>query len=296
MVVLTRALERRRPAACGPRLRRAALFIVAVGLLSLAWRVAQPWVTYLVGVASVGAPRHPALLHAALRVRHPDFPSEEQFSWAKSGLERLSARMIASDLDPCPGWVRVCDWARCEYYDRWLNWTGRHSTRLQPVSAPVDADGDGQPEVIDSFEVPDTDKGRDASGWMVVRLGGATTNQFVCAAAVDWRAFKRSHPSTVGRVSLRPIWRDEDGDGCAELVFVAMVSYNDPRWGFCFRLGETVAVLEWTHPGGMLVPRSLPPDCGIEVWIDRAPVDCDPNESLQALGPILLPLPATFGR
>ncbi len=82
---------------------------------------------------------------------------------------------------------------------------------------------------------------------------------------------------------MYPTWRDEDGDGTAELVLVA---YNPSAVSAGNQLPpRTAAVFDWTAPGGVLRPRSMPADSSVSFWAppEGRPIPFAPDQSLDSV-------------
>jgi hypothetical protein len=156
---------------------------------------------------------------------------------------------------------------------------------------PADADGDGRWEVLgETLAVPlDSLKQRDVRRWAVIRLG-TTSNQIVWVGLVDANVWSRR------RARLKPIWRDEDGDGVAELVFVTLVINFTPQRTLTCPPPQTVAVFGWDRPGGVLREQTPAADQSVISWNPpqsalEVPVDAD----LEPILADLLPVPDGFG-
>jgi hypothetical protein len=100
---------------------------------------------------------------------------------------------------------------------------------------------------------------KDLRWWAVVRLG-AEDNEIVWAGMIDTSVWRSR------QARLKPIWRDMDGDGSDELVFITVETARTPDGGIVFKPPQTIAVFEWTSPGGVLRTRLLPNGCGILPW------------------------------
>ena len=129
------------------------------------------------------------------------------------------------------------------------------------------------------------DAQQDISWWVVVRLGDEH-NEIVWAGLLDKSVWHSR------RMRLRPIWRDEDGDGRDEFVFITVETARTAKGGIVFKPPQTVAVFEWDEPGGMLLPKQLPDDSGITLWTppNGIPVQVDQKTDLEPLVRELLPV------
>jgi hypothetical protein len=96
---------------------------------------------------------------------------------------------------------------------------------------------------------------------------------------------------------LWPQWRDENGNGRAELAFVAFKYGRLPSGRMGVLSQETVAVFEWSAPGGVLVPRQIPDDGSFLVWTpeDGKAYEFSPDTVVEDLCRELLPVPEDFG-
>ena len=103
---------------------------------------------------------------------------------------------------------------------------------------------------------PQDDAQQNFVWWVVLRLGHEL-NEILWVGLMDESVWHSR------RMRLKPIWRDEDGDGQDEFVFITVETARTPAGGIVFKQPQTIAVFEWTSPGGILRTRLLPDDCGI---------------------------------
>lgn len=235
------------------RLAVATLVLLAAGAV---WHWTKNDLLYHAACSSIGCPGRVDLIAAVLRKVDSDFPETPQLwnyncarpDWIAWSSVRVNIRLGPGSYRPM--WqVKVAD--------RHLVVKGVIAGDRLSVP-PVDADGDGSCEVVKEF-YPDRDEPRkDLRWWTVVRLG-AEDNEIVWAGVMDigiWHS---------RQIRLKPIWRDTDGDGMDELLFITVETFRTPE-GIGFKPSRTIAVFEWTAPGGILRTRLLPDDCGIRPW------------------------------
>jgi hypothetical protein len=132
---------------------------------------------------------------------------------------------------------------------------------------------------------PQDDAQQDFVWWVVLRLGDEH-NEIVWVGLMDESIWHSR------RIRLKPIWRDEDGDGRDEFVFITVETARTAKGGIVFKPSQTVAVFEWDEPGGMLLPKLLPDESGITLWTPRngIPVQVDQDTDLEPLVRELLPV------
>ena len=293
-----------------PRKREWRRVLVAVGLaavLAAGWRVVRPRVVHWAALSSIGSSRV-RLLAEALRQKHAAFPADEEFWWNFDELlARMGAVMLVTGTSPRPGWIGIHhplanpyafgngSSARVEYFDHRLERIGSHLTRTMPASPPVDADGDGSVEVIEMYDaLPDDDR-RDIAAWAVVRLG-VEHNEIVFVALRDYGVWPLTTSKPARFSIVVPIWRDEDGDGLRELVFVTRVLTQDPLFGVGYEPARTVAVFEWSSVGGVLRAREVPRDCGVIGWSRATVGPIWPTVPIGSIASQLFPVPDDFGK
>ena len=287
-------------------IRRIAIAVVLILATSGTWYAVRPFLVCWAARSSVGwlTPgfcEHPGrhrLLAAALRASNPCVPEDRDLfgeDWSH----------LDSHCLPRPGWVawpsgfkerRNPDgsymnyFARFNYADHRLHAKGGINWPWLPDAPPGDMDGDGRWELVICDSATEDDEDRYVSRGAVVRLG-ETRNEIAWIGLVDSNLWAK----TATRV--KPIWRDEDHDGRRELVLVTVVYVVLPGGRGSFQPPKTVAVFEWDSPGGTLVPRHLPDDCGILPWTPPGgrPVPIAPDEELEPVLGDLHPLPEDFG-
>ncbi|NOX58997.1 MAG: hypothetical protein GXP29_09095 [Planctomycetes bacterium] len=153
---------------------------------------------------------------------------------------------------------------------------------------PMDIDGDGHwevrvtcPAIVDvgCAAVPD---------YLAVMRMGPAANEIVWLGIVD----ERARDTTKTRV--KATWRDTDGDGMHELVFVEVVPVRTSSWDFTFHSPETIAEFALDRASGLLRTRVLTDGCGITPWDppSDAPVKLDQTAKLEDVFFKLLPPPS----
>lgn len=122
--------------------------------------------------------------------------------------------------------------------------------------APGDRDGDGRWEVVLGYDTgyEECQTGAEPFYWAVVRLGGEV-NELAWVGGLECGALRAPNRH------IWPRWVDEEGDGLVELVFTRYKKSPTAWWSWTAL--ETVGVLEWDKPGGVLRPRE--PQRGNEV-------------------------------
>lgn len=101
-------------------------------------------------------------------------------------------------------------------------------------------------------------------GYAVIRVGEQSNE--IAGLIATW-----DHP---GRGTAQYVlWQDQDGDGLDELLVRRQTGTSRAGLTRLWGTPETVAVLEWNHPGGVLRPRYLREDTGLAVW---SPPDGNP--------------------
>lgn len=261
------------------RLAVAALVLLTAGA---AWRWASDGLIYDAARSSIGCPGREDLIAAALRQADPSFPDEPR-SW-NYNLARPEwiAWTSVREIIPQKGGSQLPKW-QVAVADSNLTVKGVVAGGGLTLP-PEDADGDGRCEVVMDI-VPSLDDARQDIGWRAVLRLGDDHNELVWLGLCDesnWHARK---------IRPKPIWRDEEGDGQDELVFITVEFVRTPTGGGAFKPPRVIAVFEWTSPGGILQARSLPDDSGILLW-DRekdAPLRVNQDTDLDSLVRELLP-------
>lgn len=157
---------------------------------------------------------------------------------------------------------------------------------------PEDVDGDGHWEVLLDCDAFDYDPEAPARNRLilttVVRLG-ETMNEVVWAGLTGFDF----HPDANTYYRIVPIWRDEDGDGRKELVFVTREATKSQPG---FKKPRTAAVIEWDTARGILQPRGDLEASGVLPWEppEGRPLVVDPDEDLRPVLMELMPLPQEF--
>lgn len=262
-------------------------FLVATVLVLLVasalWHGVRSAVVYQVACSSIGCPGREALIATALRLRAPQFPDDDPQLWNYS---------LAK-----PEWIA---WSSVREYvplgdgsklPKWQVTVADHNLTVGGVIAkdrlslpPADRDGDGLCEVVVEIGPPQDDAEQDFVWWVVLRLGDEY-NEIVWLGLMDESIWHSR------RIRPKPIWRDEDGDGQDEFTFITVETARTPAGGIVFKPPRTIAVFEWTSPGGVLRTRLLPDDSGILLWSPdgRVPMRTDQATDLHPLVRDLLP-------
>ncbi len=251
-------LERRSYDTRQREIRRLAVVILALLVAGIAWHWARNGLVYHAARSSVGCPGRWGLIAAELRQVDPEFPNDPQ-RWS---YDAARPEWIA--------WPSVREIIRLEDGSNLTKWQVKVADRnlaLRGVFTcdrlsirPADADRDGSCEVMKETYAADLGGPYNhLRWWTVVRLG-EKDNEVVWAGMIDTRIWRSR------RVGLKPIWRDTDGDGMDELVFITIETARTPDGGIVYKTPQTIAVFEWTAPGGILRTRLLPDDCGILPW------------------------------
>lgn len=154
-----------------------------------------------------------------------------------------------------------------------------------PLAPAFDRDRDGAPETVCAAYMRGAQY---AKTFVVVRLAGGT-NQIAGIVRVGVAQLRRS--------SVYVVWRDEDRDGLEELVVRAAVFQPAPKGGPTLGSAETLAVLAWNHPGGVLRPVQLPDDGSVIAWTpaDGQPHGIPVTAVVDEVCDELLPVPEGFG-
>ena len=156
---------------------------------------------------------------------------------------------------------------RSHFADHRLRYQGRY-TRIRMLTARTsagDMDGDGKWELV-LGTTPTNVYGKIGTAprpaarqkrFAVIRLGPESNE-------VVWAGLVNSSLPEDKETRIVPLFRDEDGDGIQELVFITKKKLPRPKQGF--EPPETVAVFEWDRPGGSLRARFLAPHSGLVAW------------------------------
>ena len=247
------------------------LVLGLTGLLvaGTAWHLLRPTVVDLVARSSLGCEARRYLIAAALIQRYPE--QSVSIDWLASNCAPWPATVTwaVTDQPPAgkalePTQIHVLADARLDRLGSFCSyqWT------LYLVPPHADRDRDGRLELT-CQQVPIVIRDRQLTvappGYAVIRVG----EQFneIAGLIATW---EYHGPWTVQYV----LWQDQDGDGLDELLVRRQTGTRRaglPRlWG----TPETVAVLEWDRPGGVLRPRYLREDVGLAVW---SPPDGEPH-------------------
>ena len=160
------------------------------------------------------------------------------------------------------------------------------------VTPPADRDDDGRLEVTVAYDALKPPPGgvTRVSAWGVVRLG-EQQNEVAGIVVVDGSGRVRQV------IRIEPRWRDVNGDGREELEFATVKFARRADGTMGFFPSQTVAVLEWSAPGGVLRARVVPDDGSFLVWApaDGRPLAFGQDEVADEVFRRLLPVPAGFG-
>lgn len=263
-------------------MRRITVAAIALLASSVLWYGMRGTVAYRVACSSIGCPGRESLIAAALRRNDPRIPAHPQhwnydlaqpewIAWSS-----FRAYMSLEDGSTLRQWQVVVA-------DHDLVVRGVITGDRLPLP-PADSDGDGLCEVVKEIGTLRYDAQQNIVWWAVLRLGDER-NEIVWVGLIDesvWRS---------RQTRLRPIWLDTDGDGVDELVFITVEIAQTPDGRVVFKPPQTVAVFEWTAPGGILRTRLLPDDCGILPWSPEGsvPMRVDQATDLDLLVRELLP-------
>ena len=284
---------------------RLVIALITVLAASVVWHLLRPAATSWIARSSLGCPPRSRIIAAALRPKFETVPVQHEYLNA-SGFP-YPGLSLWSLWRPERGWIM---WESVRHRERisgggsldhlkitlvdhnfdLLGTAGIRRTAM--VAQPGDSDGDGRWELV--FELGATPwqdyQTQDVQRWAVIRLG-YDHNEIAWIGLSDHLLW--SQKST----RIKPIWRDEDGDGIDELVFVTVVVKRLPQGDLGFELPKAVAVFEWDRPGGVLQPRSLPEDAGIISWTpaEEEPVRAEIDADIESLLSELLPVPQGFG-
>lgn len=247
------------------------LVLGLAGLLAagIAWHLLlRPTAVDLLARSSLGCEARRLLIAAALLQRYPEqsvsidsvmsncAPWPATVTWAVTGQPRAGKALH-------PTQTHVLADARLDRLGSFRSY--ERSFHLVPPHA--DRDRDGRLELTcQQLSIDFRDKHFRVAppGYAVIRVGEQSNE--IAGLIATWDP---PDPWTVQYV----LWQDQDGDGLDELLLrrqTGMPRAGLPRlWG----TPETVAVLEWDRPGGVLRPRYLREDAGLAVW---SPSDGEP--------------------
>lgn len=284
-------------------IRRLVIVSVAVLVASASWYSLRPVALTWIARTSLGCPSRAPIVAAALRGRYDTIPTDGEIN----AIDPFPWTRLRTYFFPEPGWIlwesvrrrepfgdgSMLDHWRTTFADHNFDFVGSIGTIQRPLVAPAqDIDGDGRREIVLECRAtpwPDA-KSRNVTRWAVIRLAD-NHNQIAWIGLSDFLLWSRKS------TRLKPIWRDEDGDGVDELVFVTVVLKRQPQGGVGFDPPRTVAVFEWDRAGGVIQPRSLPSDSGIITWSPPGaePVRVERDADIESVLADLLPVPDGFG-
>lgn len=273
----------------GIEARNLAMVVIILVVSSAAWHGIRGLVLYRVACSSIGCVARRELIAAALRPAHPNVPDHPQF-WEFNVARPTWIAWSSARDNTHSGDDSELQRRQVTVADRQLKVRGMiGADRLS--SPPDDPDGDGRCEVVLRFDLRGDNGQLIIRRWAVVRLG-KEINEIIWVGLADANAWG------VRRAAVRPIWRDEDGDGIREFVFTTLEIFRRPQAEWGFKPPNTVAVFAWDAPGGMLHPRSMPDDGSILSWTppEKGPVKVEQDADLDPLLRKLLPVPAGFGQ
>jgi hypothetical protein len=253
-----------RPAKPGWRGDCARLVLLSASLAmgAVAWHLLRPTLVTAVARSSVGCDARHRLLDESLRSVLADrFP---QAYWMRSSCGKRERVINLGAFDP--------DHANHVFFiDDSLRAIGSVTAPSMPGYCD-DMDGDGCIEVT----VTGCTQMAGTSFSAAVRV--SQTNQLLGIVECRGAGSQQSSQATFD------VWRDEDGDGLMELVLVAApvpwrTSSIQPS------AIRTIAVFEWTAPGGVLRPRLMPTDGSVTFWSppDGQPVPFPSDESIDSV-------------
>jgi hypothetical protein len=271
----------------------------------VAWHGLRPYLVRALARSSVGSPVRTHLIAAAVKDLYPRFPvADSQYGECVWSFRDLSSGLVIWQTQPETEVLKASEQprtARWIFADERLAYIGSvYSANWPLATLPGDWDRDASPEIAMHYSP-------DAQAFQTTRTPGASSTRLLRA----WSFFR---PASIGneiagiivvdaqqwhkrRTALRTQWRDENGDGRAELAFVVRKIGALPGGGIGTLSEETVAVFEWTEPGGILRPRQIPDDGSFLVWTpeDGKPYEFSPDTVVEDLCRELLPIPDDFG-
>lgn len=276
-----------------------------VVVLSIAWHGLRPYLVRGLARSSGGYAARERLIAAALRDLYPRFPIADRryggYVWSFRG---PSSGLVIWQTQPETEALETGQQARPPKYvfvDERLAYIGRVHSANPPLAAlPADWDGDGKFEITMNYspvvELLRTTRTmgpwptRSLRAWALFRPA-PTANEVAGIIVVDLQQWQTRN------TLMRPQWRDENGDGRAELAFVASKYGTLPGRRMGVLSQETVAVFEWSAPGGVLVPRQIPDDGSFLVWSpeDGRLHEFSPDTVVEDVCRELLPIPNDFG-
>lgn len=299
---MMRCLARGDSVPLGVEWRRLFGAVFLLGMLSLLWHVGRATIVHEMACGSVGCPGRERLLIAALR--RAGAPGSHHSAFDVPRMHVLTHSLPEPwvswpQFTPPPEGGRSRDTVQrgtC-YADARLRVRGcLKSGQYRRRDGPGDMDGDGRWEIAVAFHanVGRTVPPMQMSRWAIVRLDGAH-NELLAVVLVDEAAAgpKKQAP---GVTSVWPVWCDSDDDGAMECQFNFGVVPISLGPGLVVQPPQTLARLDWTGPGGVLVPAVLPDDDSIQVWTppDGRPLRFPAEAEIQPLLDTVLPIPLRF--
>lgn len=280
---MTRILQRDSFDPKSTEYRRITVAVFTLLVMAATWHGMRGSLLHQVARSSIGCPGRAELLAAAARRTDPRFPDQatlRSFDPAcRDWIAWVSVRETGgttSPMDPIVWEITVTN-AHLEVKGVIVG----HSLS----TPPVDADGDGFCEIVMEVWVPPIKPEGNFVWWIVLRLGDEY-NEIVCLALKDRGVWHSRN------IRPKPVWRDEDGDGQDEFVFITVETARTASGGIVFKPPQTIAVFKWDKPGGMLFPELLPDDAGIVAWTppNGQPVRVEPDADLEQIVRKLLPV------
>jgi hypothetical protein len=277
--------------------RRLLVGAALVVVLSITWHGLRPYLVRALARSSIGCPTRTNLVAAGVRDLYPQFPVAEAPHGPKVWSHRgPSHGLVTWQAEPEVEPLKPGDQPRIARYvlaDEKLAYVGSVYSSYPPLLAsPGDWDADGRVEITGSCVSALSALGSIGSlnAWVV--RPGAMANEVGGIIVVDTQQWQKQS------MHLWPYWRDENADGRAELAFVAWRIGALPGGRTGVLSQETVAVFEWSEPGGILRPRHIPDDGSFLVWTpeDGKPYEFSPDTVVDDVCRELLPIPDDFGQ
>jgi hypothetical protein len=244
---------------------RCAILLVIVLSGSALWYGTRDFVVYQLAKSSTGCPGRNELIVAGLRqcgsLGEDDVAHQLNASWVESS---WIAWTIMRECEPAKGAVRF--WKSVTVVaDLDLIVRGEIEGHSYIFLPPDDRDGDGRCEIVMKMVEAESEASQDLVWWVVARILDGR-NEIVWVGLVD-EDFWHSRS-----IRPKPIWRDEDGDGREELVFITVETVRTKNGGIIFKPPEAIAVFEWASSGGILRTKLLSADSHLIPWRPAEPV------------------------